>query len=167
MSRQKKKIVLIDTNAIIEAHRVKCWNNLASFFQMETVDECIVELGTGNSMRDDYVKIDIEHFRKTILTHKTTEIEKVSLALKYGNHDLLDPGEKYLMAYALNKKDIWVLCSPDKACVRAMFALNFKNRTISLQKLIEETGLKINKFNLKKQYTENWLVDFRTNLLFG
>jgi len=75
--------------------------------------------------------------------------------------------EKDLMAYALEKKDAWVLCSPDKACVRAMFALNFKNRTISLQKLIEETGLKINKFNLKKQYTENWLVDFRTNLLFG
>ena len=167
MSQHNKKTVLIDTNAIIEAHRVKCWNNLASLFQMETVDECVVELGTGDSLRDDYVKIDIEYFKKTIRIHNTTEIERVALALKYDNHDLLDPGEKDLMAYALEKRDAWILCSPDKACVRAMFVLGFKNRTVSLQKLIEEAGLKINKINLKKQYTEKWLVDFRTGLLLN
>ena len=51
MTQQNKKNVLIDTNAIIEVHRVKCWNNLTSSFIMETVDECIIESGTGDSTR--------------------------------------------------------------------------------------------------------------------
>jgi hypothetical protein len=30
----------MDTNSIMEAHRVKCWNAITTFFQIETVEEC-------------------------------------------------------------------------------------------------------------------------------
>ena len=167
MTQQNKKNVLIDTNAIIEAHRVKCWNNLTSFFIMETVDECIMESGTGDSTREDYINVDVEHLRKSMLIHKTTQLEKAGFSLKYENADLLDMGERCLMAYALAKKDAWILCSPDKACVQAMCTLNFKNRTISLQELIDETGLNSKKLKLKEQYTKKWLKNYRLELILN
>ena len=43
--------VLIDTNAIIEAHRVQCWAAICGYFALETVGECVAECGTGDSDR--------------------------------------------------------------------------------------------------------------------
>ncbi len=36
---EKGQIVLVDTNVILEAHRVSCWNTLASHFRLATVEE--------------------------------------------------------------------------------------------------------------------------------
>ncbi len=83
--------------------------------------------------------------------------------MKYDKHDSLDPGERDLIAYALEREDVWLLCSPDKACVRAMNDLNLLDRTISLQELVEKTRIKL-LIKLKKQYTKKWLGEFRTNL---
>ena len=66
-----------------------------------------------------------------------------------------------------SEKNAWILCSPDKACVQAMCTLNFINRTISLQELIEETGLNIKKIDLRTQYTKKWLKDYRLELILN
>lgn len=40
---EKDQIVLVDTNVILEAHRVSCWNTLASYFKLATVETVVEE----------------------------------------------------------------------------------------------------------------------------
>jgi len=43
------KRVFVDTNVIIEAHRVGCWNALCGSFSIETVEKCLQEATSGHS----------------------------------------------------------------------------------------------------------------------
>lgn len=63
-------IVLLDTNVIVEAHRVRCWKMLAQSFRIETVEECCVEAATGDRRRQDYVEVDVEDMRKLVAVHE-------------------------------------------------------------------------------------------------
>ena len=43
--------MLVDTNAIIESHRVRSWGALAGGYRVETVEDCITETQTGFQLR--------------------------------------------------------------------------------------------------------------------
>jgi hypothetical protein len=62
-------IVLLDTNVIIEAHRVNCWKSMMRVFRLETVEECCVELATGDRRRPGYQVVDVEVLRTQMTVH--------------------------------------------------------------------------------------------------
>jgi hypothetical protein len=47
---ERGRIVLVDTNIIIEAVRSHCWNALATHYAQETVEKCLEEARTGDPM---------------------------------------------------------------------------------------------------------------------
>jgi hypothetical protein len=78
---------------------------------------------------------------------------------------ILDPGEEDLIAKAVQQKDAWLLCSPDKAAIRAVSLLNLAQRLISLEELAGECGLDVRK-KAKEHYLKTWLQRQRTLMEF-
>ncbi len=77
----------------------------------------------------------------------------------------MDRGEQELFAHAYEVIDRpWVICSPDKAAVRAAVALGFGDRVCSLEDLVRVVGARL-RSPLRRQYTTAWLTSFRSKVL--
>ena len=146
--------VLIDTNAIIEAYRLNCWSNLIAFFAVETVDMCAREAASGQQHRD-YVPIDTNVLRNKITIHDVTDRMRRELIYSEASAVDLDDGEKDLLAFALTlPADMFLICSPDKACMKVAAKKGMLNRLVSLQTLADRVGRGNLKF--RHNYTEQW-----------
>lgn len=146
--------VLIDTNAIIEAHRLNCWSNLISFFTIETVDMCARECATGQQHRT-YVQIDTNALRQSISVHDVTNAMRLELICREPSAVDLDDGEKDLLAFAMTlPPDAFLICSPDKACMMVAARLALIDQLVSLQKLADQVGQ--GRLPFRQNYTEQW-----------
>ena len=147
--------VLIDTNAIIEAHRVACWPDIVGFFAVETVEECALECSRGKQLRKNYVDVDTETLRQRIRVHDVTDAMRVDLTLREPRSVDLDPGEQDLLSYALAEKEIaYIICSPDVACMKVAVRLDMSDRLVSLERLLTTAGGSRREF--RENYTERW-----------
>ncbi len=155
--------IFIDSNAIIEAHRTRCWNVITGHHRIETVGKCVEECGTGEQDRDGYVKIDVEALRERIPILEVQIGEIIALELRLENLAGLDPGEKHLLAFAVTQQDAWWVCSPDNVCIRAAVILGIQDNLISLERIAEESGVNI---SFRDQYTKKWLRKKRSEILF-
>ncbi len=156
MDRQN---ILFDTNVIIEAHRAKCWNALKGQLPIETVEMCVQECMAGGP-----VTVDVKELRQAIKVSDVTDLELAKLALKLQNGPDLDAGEQHLLANAISREEDWILCSPDKALMRAMIRLDEKERLVSLEELVNEVGAKPRPA-LEIQFGKRWLEIKRTEFL--
>ena len=68
----------------------------------------------------------------------------------------LDAGEQMLWAHALSRSDAWVLCGPDKASLRVGIRLGFRDRLVSLERLLADLGHRP-KTALREAHTQRWL----------
>jgi hypothetical protein len=157
-------IVLLDTNVIIEAHRTRCWKALAQSFRLETVEECCVEAATGDRRRSDYVPVNMEAISSQIVVHAVGRAQLAQTEMRLSRPDLLDPGEKHLLAHALEKPGAWYLSASDRAAVRAGNELGFLERFVSLEALARAVGITP---QFKNHFTEKWLSALRTDILMG
>lgn len=153
--------ILLDTMIIIEAHRVKVWNAIVDAFNLETVEKVIEEVGTGDYLNPNYIKIDQSAARKNMTVHAVTQRELAELQLKCRNAGKIDEGEKYLLAHAIQRKDLWLLCSSDKAALRTVHEARCLNRCISLESAMRLVG---EKKKLKINYTEKWLKSVKADI---
>lgn len=55
--------VLLDTTAIIEAHRQGIWEPIVNGFRLATVEKCIEEVDTGNLVAGERLEIDTGRLR--------------------------------------------------------------------------------------------------------
>jgi hypothetical protein len=62
--------------------------------------------------------------------------------------------------------DVWVVCSPDIACVRVSVALGLGDHTVSLEGLIAAVGARARPA-LKRHFTNDWLARERTRALLA
>ena len=148
--------VLVDTNVIIEAWRVDAWRALRGGYALETVEECVIETQTGFQNRRQQQQID----RATLLTglrvvHAVSDADRAAALVRDGEIAMLDLGEKALWAHALARPDAWVLCGPDKASLRIGVRLNLRDRLVSLERLLDDAGLRP-KSLLKAAYRTDW-----------
>lgn len=58
--------VLVDTNVILEAHRVGAWHSLTGGCRVETVDDCVVETQTGFQKRSPEQQIHETELRAAL-----------------------------------------------------------------------------------------------------
>lgn len=162
-----RPVVLVDTNAIIEAVRTGCWPAIAKAFRVETVDECYDECLQGDSLRPSYVKVTKEDLGLLADRHKLTPVERAKLAIECDCSDGLDDGERDLLAHAIGRPDThWVLCSPDKASIRAAVSLGCHEQLISIGELAVQVGARPNP-PLYDHHTEVRLQQWRTSALLG
>lgn len=155
---------MLDTNVIIEAHRARCWKALAQSFRLETVEECCVESATGDRRRSDYVPVNVEGIRSQIVVHTVSRTRLAQMEVRLSRPDLIDPGEKHLLAHALATPGAWYLSASDRAAVRAGNELGFLERFVSLEALARAVGISP---QFKNHFTEKWLSALRTDILMG
>lgn len=148
--------VLVDTNAIVEAHRVHAWNALARGYAVDTVEDCVAETQTGFQRRAQERRIEAQELRRTLAAvHSVPHRQRVELELRLQGI-ALDLGEASLWAHAIERQDNWVLCGPDKASMRCGIRLGHRERLASLERLLRDAGHRP-KFALRNAYTQRWL----------
>jgi hypothetical protein len=138
--------VFMDTNAIVEAHRVKCWNAITTFFQIETVEECQKECASGNQQRREYVAVDTGAFKETVVVHSVSNAMRASLISADPAAAVLDQGEKDLISRLFAQQGNWFACTPDKAAAASMFRLDLARRITALETLADLAGMRRLKF---------------------
>ena len=155
MSRHQGPI-LVDTNVILEAHRVHAWRALSRGYAVETVEECITETQTGFQNRALEQQIDPQQLRDDLsAVHSVGPQEFAALAPR--TDDIrLDPGERELWAHTLGRKDNWMLCGPDKASLLCGIRLGCREWMVSLERLLEDAGHRLRR-PLRDNYTKRWL----------
>ncbi|KMM86374.1 hypothetical protein HX787_28090 [Pseudomonas tolaasii] len=165
---EKDQIVLVDTNVILEAHRVTCWNTLASYFRLATVETVVEETQTGFQNRSPAQTIQLAPLRGSFHhIENITNEARAQFALDNPNV-LLDPGERDLIIYArsLDPKTTWFLNSPDMAAVRYCHHSKWLDRLVSLEAMNKHISAHTTS-NLRDNFSENWLSVRKTKLLLG
>lgn len=151
--------VLVDTNTIIEAHRVSAWKALSGGYAVETVEKVQEETHTGHQRRDPEENIDQEALRASLkAVHPVTPAQKAKLKLMLMEQDIdLDDGEFDLWAHLLDRTDDWRLCGPDKASLRFGVKNGRRDRMISLEALLTDAGMAKTRPALRDNHTKAWL----------
>ena len=158
--------MLVDTNVIIEAHRSRTWTALTSAYSVQSVEDCVTETQTGFQHRLNEQIIDLDTLRATLdRIHKVQDFERASLALLAPSNGL-DLGERSLWAHALGRSGNWRMCSPDIACIRCVMQLQFRDRQVSLEELLEGIGHRV-RLPLRRHYTKSWLTQTCTEILLA
>jgi hypothetical protein len=150
-------VVLLDTNVILEAWRVAAWRALRGGYALETVEECVIETQTGFQNRRVEQRVDRAALLAGLKTvHKVAPAEHAAAVVQDGEVAMLDEGEKALWAHALSRRDSWVLCGPDKASLRIGIRAGYRDRLVSLERLLGDVGFRP-KQPLKLAYSQIWL----------
>lgn len=147
--------VLVDTNVILESFRIGAWRALSGGYAVETVEDCVTETQTGFQRRHPSEQIEVVELRDSLAAvHDVTNEELAKLAI-LAPEIALDTGERSLWAHALSRNDDWVLCGPDTASLRFGVHLEYRDRLVALERLLEEVGYRL-KEPLKTAYTTKW-----------
>jgi hypothetical protein len=163
---QSGQVVLVDTNIIIEAVRIKCWTAITGHFRIETVEKCCEEARTGDLHRPGYVQVNEKDLQTRLAVHRVCQTELAELALQDAESFRLDPGERHLWAHALGRNDDWCACCCDHAAVNAAIRLGWQDRLVSLEQLITDACGKRAAGALKNQFGTVRLSAWRTEALF-
>ena len=147
--------VLVDTNVIIECHRSSSWRALASGYPLETTEDCVAETQAGRQNRRAHQAIEETGLRRSLhAVHSVDDRQFAELVLR-GHGTALDRGEESLWAHALERRDTWLLCGPDKASLRSGGFLGYRDRLVSLERLLVDIGHRL-RYRLHEAYTEAW-----------
>lgn len=151
--------IFADTNAILAAHKYGCWKALCGYFTMESVEECMVECGTGDPFREGRINVDVALLREQMEIHPVSDLMILSLFQRSkGQSAGIDDGERHLLAYAITQPDVYFLCSPDKACMHVALTLNILDRFVSLEALATKAGMR--KIPFRDPFNEKWHTAF-------
>ena len=164
---RRGQVVLFDTNIIIEAVRIGCWNALRGYFSMETVEKCREEARTGNQRRTGYVPIDNAALRENIALHVVSDLDLAKLGVISPAASTLDAGERHLWAHAYSRQDAWLAACCDHAAVRVAVILRWEERLVSLEGLVRAAGASAALGSLKEQFKTSTLSAWRTDALLA
>ncbi len=157
---RRGRVVLVDTNVIIEAFRVRCWNPVTAHFSVETVEKCYEEALTGDPARPGYVEVDPEQLRRGLRArHAMPDMARSALAVKLTYPDALDAGERDLLAHAIGRSDVWIASCADRAAVNTALELGLEDRFVSLEAMAHGAGARP---ALRHHFTDAWLSRVRT-----
>ena len=147
--------VLVDTNVILESHRIGSWRALAGGYRLETVEDCVTETQTGFQKRQTERQINADELcRSLAAVHRVSDRERAELAVRVPDI-ALDKGEASLWAHAIHRNDVWAFCGPDKASLRFGVRVGFRDRLVSLERLLNDVGHRPNP-SLRAAYTRRW-----------
>jgi precorrin-4 methylase len=164
----KSQIVLVDTNVILEAHRVGCWAALCQYFALHTVEKVVEETQTGFQNRSPEQTINEQTLRKQLKhVEHITDLQRAAFTTAHFDA-VLDDGERDLVIYAgsLSVANVWLLNSPDIATIRHASRRNWLDQLISLEEMRQHLNPKA-KTALRTNYTRSWLSSQRTQFRSG
>ena len=117
-----------------------------------------------------YIAVTEDDLARLTAVHPVTALERAAFGLHYPHASGMDSGERDLFAHAYERAtrgdETWLLCSPDRASIRAAVALGWGDQMRSLEALVEVVGGRCNP-PLASHFGQRWLVEFRTACLLG
>lgn len=161
--------VLLDTTAIIEAHRVSIWKPLHTSFRLVTVEKCIEEVETGNFVGGKKVVIDTGEMAATTRILRVSDEQRAAALVASGFQlSSLDDGERELLAAASQGRfdEPWHLSSQDRACLRVGNILGMAHRFVSLEDLARVANASPRPA-LQDHFTEKWMSRIRIQCILG
>jgi hypothetical protein len=154
---KSRPVVYLDTCAIIEAHRVKCWKQLASHYELHTVRKCCEELADGDSRDPDYIAVDLKAIAPDIVIHEISSPQCVKAAIKAASFGGLDDGEKELLAWCADQAPkAMIITTGDRAAIVAACELGLRENLQPLEEIVGQIGLSV---KLKRHYCRVWLQE--------
>lgn len=157
--------VLVDTNVILECQRTDSWRALANGYRLETTEDCVAETQAGRQNRERRRQVDESRLRQSLSTvHSVSDRQLAQLLLRQG--PALDRGEESLWAHAMDREDdTWLLAGPDRASLRCGVQFGYRNRLVSLERLLADIGHRL-RGRLHEAYTEAWHRRALNELMF-
>jgi len=168
MALRRGDRVLVDTNVILEAHRLGCWRAMATEFSLITVEKVIEETQTGHQNRSTDQTIDATELRSSFDHIADPGLEqRAVIDIEFPDHGL-DDGEYHLVAYAatIGDEPAWLLNSPDKGTIRLCSRAEWLDRLVALEVMIDLLGLPHGR-QLRGNYTRSWLETEINRFRFG
>lgn len=166
-----KTRVFVDTNVILESFRVNCWTAICHNYAIETVEKCIEESLTGNSSNPRHIHVDRNVLVNGLAnSHKISKRDIAKLVLDFPTCQGLDDGESHLFAwlYANGHHPEVLISTADKAAIVATSQLGWIDSTISLEKLIQQSGVSRQQFDkLAQHYRADWLSNIKLKIQLG
>lgn len=158
------RLILLDTNIIIEAVRTECWNGLRGHYKLATVEKCREEARSGIARTPGYVVVEEDHLSSGIQIIAVSDADRAILVTACTEAAILDYGERDLWAHAYSRGDDWRAVCADQAAVRVAVRLGWGDRLESLEGLISAAGLRT-KLPLKNHYSKRMLSIWRAKFL--
>ena len=161
-------IVLIDTNVILEAHRVARWKHLSDNFDVHTVAKVIEETQTGYQKRSKEEQIDQKKLTESFSKIYPVSEEEISTTMIASPEIFnLDAGERDLLIYASSfGGNCWLISSPDSAAMKAAHKQGWLDKVISLESLLETINCQPN-ITLRENYTKKSAETKKSQIRFG
>lgn len=163
-------VILVDTNVIIEAVRTATWNRLTGALLVETVRECRDEAERGDPTSFGYVVVSPADLGRLHRVHDVTQGELAEYLLEDAGASGLDAGEQQLFAHAFQRAKrgdaVWVLCSADKAAIRAAVRAKIHEQLRSLEEIGDAVGARPAS-PYKRHFETRFLAKYRTEYLLG
>lgn len=155
-----RQILFLDSCAIIEAHRTKCWKALLGRFDLHTVHECWDELRRGDKRDSEYIAVDQEAIKNEIVVHKVDAAQVTAARMKCAKLGEIDAGERELLAWCHHQEPgSLLLTTGDRAAIIAACHLRLDRALISLEEVTGQVGQKP---KLQGHFSKVWLSKIRT-----
>ncbi|MDN7126923.1 hypothetical protein J6J34_00865 [Pseudidiomarina sp. 1ASP75-14] len=150
-------LILVDTNVIIEAHRVSILNEMMGCLNLATVDMCIIETQTGAQNRDPKFTIDEMLLREKMKIYSPGDEQILLASMQYSGIADVDDGERHLLTQAslLLGAEVWFLSSPDRHPMRLAIEYGWRDHLVSLEQVYRLANAS-RKVTLRDNFTETW-----------
>lgn len=167
MGLKSGDVIFLDTTAIIEAHVLGIWKQLAVGFKLATSGKCLEEVVKGNRPGGGRAMVDIAEIRCEMsvlpVDHKT--LVEATIASE-GDLSRLHAGESELLTLVHAKEGDWSISSQDLGCLHCGKALGQLDRFVSLEEMAQVAGIR-RRILFRDHFTKKWLTTMRTRLRLG
>lgn len=149
-------VILVDTNVIIEAHRVSILNEILGSLNLATVCKCIEETQTGAQNRDPRFNIDESLLRARMQIFSPTDEEILLASMQRPGLADVDAGELHLLTQANQMNgNVWFVSSPDRHPMRLAIEYGWRDRLVSLEALYRLANAN-RRVSFRENFTEAW-----------
>ena len=161
-----QRTVLVDTNAIIEAHRTGTWRALAGGYRVATVEDCVTETQTGFQLRKPEQSIAVSQLRASLATeHRVDDRQRADW--QYAHRGSYWTGVKNRCGRThLGAKTGGFCAARTEPAYAAEYGLGFRDRIVSLEELLDDVGHRP-RTALKRHYTKKWLEGVLVEILLA
>jgi hypothetical protein len=161
--RPNRPVLYLDTCAILEAVRSRCWRQMVARFDLHTVVECRNELAGGNRHDRRFIPVDLPSFDARVTLHAPTVAHRSAAQMKSASYARLDAGERDLLAWcAACAPDALILTTGDRAAIISACELGLGESLQSLEEVADAAG---SRPDLQVHFRKKWLSEIRTETL--
>ncbi|MCD4825790.1 MAG: hypothetical protein K8S55_14450 [Phycisphaerae bacterium] len=159
---KKFQLLLLDANIVIELFRLGIWEKVIDSCDIHLArsvaeDEAHFYLDEYGQRQDFDLKPYADNGRITIFDVVISELNGFCSQFDLAYMEKLDPGEAESLAYLVNSKEKYLICSADRIVYRVLGNLNREEQGISLEEILQKIGLGR---SLSRQFSkacrENW-----------